>query len=95
MEYSNIINFPITNDVKLNATHYLIMYIYNKRELQKLLLIIRYESTDIDYTHYIIHIHKIHTTKPYSILTINATLPTDDTLHYRGNLLVSLQNDTN
>ena len=49
--------FPVPKDVRLNATHYLIMQIYNKRELQK---IATNHSADIYCTHYIIHIHNTH-----------------------------------
>lgn len=40
--------FPVPKDVRLNSTHYLIMKIHNKRELQN-----TDHSADIDYKDFI------------------------------------------
>ena len=42
--------FPVLNDVRLNSTHYLIMKINNKKELQN---IATNHSTEIDYKDFI------------------------------------------
>ena len=65
---------------------YLIMKIHNNRELQNIAI---NHSADIDYKNFM-KIYRKHTTKLYSFLTIDATLPTDDPLHFRGNRLDSL-----
>ena len=61
------------------------MEIHNKRELQN---IATSHSVDIDYKNFMKNYGK-HTGKPY-FLTIHTTLPTNDPLRFRGNLLDSL-----
>ena len=70
-------------DVRLNSTHFLIMKIPNKRELQQTVL---NHSSDIDFNDFI-NINKKCTAKPYSFLVNDATLPSDDHLRFRKNLL--------
>ena len=70
-------------DVRLNSTHFLIMKIPNKRELQQTVL---NHSSDIDFNDFI-NIYKKCTAKPYSFLVNDATLPSDDHLRFRKNLL--------
>ena len=69
--------FSVPKDVRLNSTHYLIMKINNKRELQNQLIILQ------------ILIIKI-TKEPYSFLTIDTTLPSTNTLRFRKNLFDTL-----
>ena len=78
-------NFSVPKDVRLNSTHYLIMKINNKTELQN--IAINY-SADIDYQHFI-KIYRECTKEPYNFLTIDTTLPASDTLRFRKNLFDS------
>ena len=58
-------------DVRLNSTYFFIMKIPNKGELQQTAL---YHSSDIDYKDFI-KIYKKCTTKAYSFLVVDTTLP--------------------
>ena len=75
--------FKVPKDVRLNSTHSFIMKIPNKRELKQIAL---NHSSDIDFKDYI-RIYKICTTEPYSFLVNDTTLPSDDPLRFRKNLL--------
>ena len=77
--------FLIPKDVRLNSTHFLIMKITNKRELQN---IATNRSADIDYNDFV-NIYRECTRKPYSFLTIDTTLPASNSLRFRKNLLPS------
>ena len=59
------------------------MKIPNKRELQQIL--INYLS-DIDFQDFM-NLYKKCTAKPYSFLVIDTTLPSDNCLRFRKNLL--------
>ena len=59
------------------------MKIPNKRELQQIAL---NHSSDIDFKDFM-KIYKKYTAKPYSFLVIDTTLPSDDLLRFRKNLL--------
>ena len=74
--------FPVPKKVKLNPTYYLLMKIHNKREVQSVAV---NHSANIDYIEFM-EIYRKCTNKPYSFLTIDATLPTTDTLRFRQNL---------
>ena len=78
--------FSVPKDVRLNLTHYLIMKINNKRELQN---IARNHSADIDYKDFM-RISRECTKEPYSFLTIDKTLPGSNLLRFRKNLFESL-----
>ena len=58
-------------DVRLNTTHFFIMKISNKRELQQIAI---NHSSDIN-TKDFINIYKKYADKPYSFLVIDTTLP--------------------
>ena len=75
--------FKVSKDVKLNSTHVFIMKIPNKRELLQTAL---NHSSDIDFKDFM-KIHKKCTTEPYSFLVNDTTLPSDDPLRFRNNLL--------
>ena len=75
--------FRVPKDVKLNSTHFFIMKIPNKRELQQIAL---NHLSDIDFKNFI-KIYKKCTTEPYSFLVNDTTLPSDDPLRFRKNLL--------
>ena len=78
--------FSVQKDVRLNSTHYLIMNINNKRELQNIAI---NHSADIDYQDFI-KTYRECTKEPYSFLTIDTTLPASDPLRFRKNLFDSL-----
>ena len=78
--------FSVPKDVRLNFTHYLITKIHNKRDLQS---IATNHSTDIDSKEFM-KIYKKCTSEPYSFLTIDITLPANNSLRFGKNLLDSL-----
>ena len=73
----------VPKDVRLNSTHIFIKKIPNKRELQQSAL---NHSSDIDFKD-CIKIYKKCTAEPYSVLVNDTTLPSDDALRFRKNLL--------
>ena len=75
--------FKVPKDVRLNSKHFFIMKIPNKRELQQIAL---NHSSDIDFTDFM-KIYKKCTAKPHSFLVNDTTLPSDDPLRFRKNLL--------
>ena len=75
--------FKVPKDVRLNSTHFYIMKIPNKRELQQIAL---NRSSDIEFKDFT-NIYKKCTTEPYSFLVKDTTLPSDDPLSFRRNLL--------
>ena len=75
--------FSIPKEVRLNSTHYLIMRIHNRKELQQIAI---NHSADIDYKDFL-KIYKNCTKEPYSFFTINTTLPADNPMRSRKNFL--------
>ena len=75
--------FKVLKDVRLNSTHFFIMKISNKRELQQTAL--NYSSY-IDFNDFM-KIYKKCTKEPYSFLVNDTTLPSNDPLRFRKNLL--------
>ena len=75
--------FKVPRDVRLNSAHFFIMKIPNKRELQQIAL---NHSSDIDFNDFM-NIYKKCTAEPYSFLVNDTTLPSDDSLRFRKNLL--------
>ena len=75
--------FKVPKDVRLNSTHFFIMKIPNKRELQQIAL---NHSSDIDFKDFM-NIYKKYTKEPYSFLVNDTTLPSDNPLRFRKNLL--------
>ena len=78
--------FSVPKDEKLNSTHYLIMKMNNKRELQNIAI---NHSADIDYQDFI-KIYRECTNEPYKFLTIDTTLPSSIPLRFRKNLFDTL-----
>ena len=74
--------FKVPKDVRLNSTHFFIMKIPNKRELQQIAL---NHSSDIDFKDFI-KIYKKCTKEPYSFLVNDTTLQSSDPLRFRYNL---------
>ena len=83
--------FSVPKDVRLNSTHYLIMKISKKRELQNIAI---NHSVDIHYKDFV-KICRGCTRKPYSFLTLDTTLSAGDPLRFRKNFLPSYKNDSN
>ena len=71
--------FKVPKDVRLNSTHFFIMKIPNKRELQQIAL---NHSLDIDFKNFI-KIYKKCTAEPYSFLVSDTTLPSYNPLRFR------------
>ena len=63
--------FKVPKDVRLNSTHFFIMKIPNKRELQQIAL---NHSSDIDFKDFM-NIYKKYTKGPHSFLVNDTTLP--------------------
>ena len=75
--------YKVPKDIRLNSTHFYIMKIPNKRELQQIAL---NHSSDIDFKDFM-NIHKKCTKEPYSFLVNDTTLSSDNPLRFRKNLL--------
>ena len=83
--------FSVPKDVRLNSTHYLIMKINNRRELQNIAI---NHSSDIDYNNFK-KIYKEYTKEPYNFLMKDTTLPASNPLRFRKKLFDSYKNDSN
>ena len=75
--------FAVPKNIRLNSTHYFVMKIPNKRELQQIAF---NHSSDIDFQDFM-NLYKKCTAKPYSFLVIDTTLASDNSLRFRKNLL--------
>ena len=75
--------FFVPKDVRLNSTHYFIMKINNKRELQNIAI---NHSADIDCKD-VIKIYRECTKEPYNFLTIDTTLPSTNPLRCRKKIV--------
>ena len=74
--------FKVPKDVRLNSTHFFIMKIPNKRELQQIAL---NHSSDINSKDFI-KIYKKYTAEPYSFLVNDTTLVSDNPFRFSKNL---------
>ena len=74
--------FKVPKDARINTTHFFIINILNKRELQQIAI---NQSSDIN-TQDFINIYKQCTDKPNSFLVNDTTLASDDPLKFRKNL---------
>ena len=75
--------FKVPKTIRLSATHYFIMKIPSKRELQ---LIVSNYLSDIDFKKFM-KLSKNYIKEPYSFLVNDATLSSDNPLRFRMNLL--------
>ena len=75
--------FKVPKDVRLNTTHFFIMKIPNKRELQQIAI---NHSSNIDFIKDFIKIYKKYTDNLYSFLVNDTTLSSDNPLRFRKNL---------
>ena len=78
--------FAVPKNIRLNSTHYFVMKIPNKRELQQIAF---NHSSDIDFQDFM-NLYKKSTAEPYSFLVIDTTLPSDNSLRFRKNLLEAI-----
>ena len=79
-------DFFVPKDVTLDSSHYLIMNINNKRELEN---IAKSHSADFYYKDFV-KICREYTKEIFGFLTIDTTLPTSDLLRFRENFLIPL-----
>ena len=78
--------FAVPKNIRLNSAHYFVMKIPNKRDLQQIAF--NY-SSDIDFQDFM-NLYKKSTAKPYSCLVNDTTLASDNSLHFRKNLLETI-----
>ena len=71
--------FSIPKEVRLNSTHYLIMKIHNKRELQQTAI---NHLADINYRDFL-RIYRDCINEPYYFLTIDTELPAGNPMRFR------------
>ena len=77
--------FKVPNDVRNNTTHFFILNIPNKRELQQIAI---NHSPDIN-TKDFIEIYRKCTDKKYSLLVIDTTVSSNNLLRFRKNLNIT------
>ena len=82
--------FSFPNEVRLNSAHYFIIKIDNKRKLQN---IATNHSSDIDYKDFI-KIYNKCAIEPYSFLTFDTKLPTNNSLKFLKKSFRSILNMT-
>ena len=78
--------FAVSKDIRLNCIHYIVMKIPNKRELQQIAF---HHSSDADFQDFM-NLYKKSTSKSYSFLVIDTTLPSDNSFRFRKNLLETI-----
>ena len=71
--------FAVPKNIRLNSTHYFVMKIPNKKELQQ---IVFNHSSDIDFQ-YFVNLYKKCTAKPYSFLVIDTIFASDNSSRFR------------
>ena len=77
--------FKVPKNVRNNSTHFFIMKIPDKTELMQIAI---NHSSDINAKDFI-EIYRKRTDKPYSLLVIDTTLPSDNLLRFRKNLNIT------
>ena len=75
--------FRTPKDARLNSTHYLLTKINNKKELQN---IADDNSADLEYKDFL-KLYRHFTSKPYSFMIIDETLPSNDPNKYQDNFI--------
>ena len=75
--------FSVPKNIRLNSTHYFIMKVPDRRELQQTAF---NHSSDI-YFQNVMNLYKKCTEKPYYFLVINTTLASDNPLLFRMSIL--------
>ena len=74
--------FCVPKNIRLNSTHYFIMKIPNKREIQQIAF---NHLSDVHFTDFM-NLYKKCNAKPYSFLVLDATLASYNHLRFRRNL---------
>ena len=75
--------FAVSKNIRRNSADYFIMKIPNKQELQQIAF---NHSSDIDFKDFM-NLYINCTAKPYTFLVIDATIVSDNSSHFRKNLL--------
>ena len=75
--------FKVPKDVRLNTTHFFITKTLSKGELQQIAI---NHSSDISTEHFV-NIYRKCTAEPYSFFVNDTTLPSDNPLKFRENLV--------
>ena len=75
--------FAVPKNVRRNSTHYFLMEIPNKRELQQITF---NHSSNINFQDFM-NLYKKCTAKPYSFLVFDTTLASDNSSRFRNKLL--------
>ena len=83
--------FSVPKNVRLNSTYYLTMKNNNKKEFQNIAI---NHCAGVDYDDFV-RIYRKCTSRQYSFLTIDTTLPANDPQRFRKILLPSYKNDSN
>ena len=84
--------FSVPKEARLNSTHYLIMKINNRKDIQQIAID---HSADIHYKDFL-KIYRNCTNEPYSFLTIDTTLPAGNLIRLKGIFQILLyKNDIN
>ena len=73
--------FRTPKDARLNSTHYVIMKIHSKKELQN---IAQENSGDIDFKDFL-KTYKDYTSEPYSCMIIDTTISSNNPMKLRKN----------
>ena len=79
-------DFSVPQDVRLNSTHYFIIKINNRKELQNIAI---NHSANIDYKDSM-KIYRECTKDRFNFLTIDTILPSNNPLRFRKNLFDTL-----
>ena len=78
--------FAVPKNIRLKSTHYFVMKIPNKRQLQQTAF---NHSSDINFQDFV-NLYKKSTAKPYSFLVVDTTFPSDNSSRFRKNLLETI-----
>ena len=78
--------FAVPKNIRLKSTHYFVMKIPNKRQLQQTPF---NHSSDINFQDFV-NLYKTSTAKPYSFLVVDTTFPSDNSSRFRKNLLETI-----
>ena len=80
-------HFAVSKIIRLNSTDYFVMKIPNKRKLQQIVFLTNCVFFQSFIRYWLSNLFKKCTEKPRSILVIDTTLASGNSLHFRKNLL--------
>ena len=75
--------FAVPENTRLSSTHYFVMKIPNKIELQQVASDSFNHSSDIDFQGFM-NLYKKFTVEPYAFLVIDTTFPWDNSLRFKS-----------